>query len=201
MLDFSSPAVLAGIAVVSYFIGSIASAVLVARVFGLPDPRHAGSGNPGATNVLRLGGKKAAILTLLGDLGKGLLPVIVLRLLHAPDDALALAALAAFLGHLFPVFFGFKGGKGVATAAGALLALSLPVGTLSVATWLVVAYATRYSSLAALMAAIIAALTAVYFAAPVIALTVSLMAVLLIARHHRNIGRLWRGEEPKIGKK
>lgn len=201
MVDFSSPYSLVGIAVSSYLIGSIASAVLVAKVFGLPDPRSAGSGNPGATNVLRLGGKKAAILTLLGDLGKGLLPVLVLRLLHAPDAALALAALAAFLGHLFPIFFGFKGGKGVATAAGALWALSPPVGALCVATWAAAAYLTRYSSLSALLAAVVAALVSVYFAPPIIALAITIMAVLLIVRHHRNIQRLWRGEEPKIGKK
>ncbi|WP_407275703.1 glycerol-3-phosphate 1-O-acyltransferase PlsY [Halothiobacillus sp. DCM-1] len=201
MLDFSSPAALGGVALVSYFIGSIASAVLVARLFGLPDPRTAGSGNPGATNVLRLGGKKAAILTLLGDLGKGILPVLFLRLLQAPDAALALAAFAAFIGHLFPVFFGFKGGKGVATAAGALLALSPPVGALCVTTWLASAYFTRYSSLSALLAAVIAALAAVYLAPPVISLAISAMSALLIARHHRNIRRLWRGEEPKIGKK
>lgn len=200
-MDFNSGPILVGIAIISYLIGSIASAVLVARLFHLPDPRQAGSGNPGATNVLRLGGKKAALLALLGDLGKGLLPVLILRALSAPEVALAVAALAAFIGHVFPVFFGFKGGKGVATAAGALLALNPLIGLITVSTWLACAMITRYSSLSAILAAIVAASSALYLAPPATMVAVSLMALMLIIRHHRNISRLINGEEPKIGKK
>lgn len=200
-MDFSSWPALAAIAIISYLIGSIASAVLVARLFRLPDPRLAGSGNPGATNVLRLGGKKAALMTLLGDLGKGLIPVLVLRVLHAPDAALAVAALAAFIGHLFPVFFGFKGGKGVATAAGALLALNPLIGLITLGTWLVTAAITRYSSLSAIIAAVVAASSALYLAPPASMVAISIMAFMLIYRHHRNIRRLIQGDEPKIGKK
>lgn len=200
-MDFSSGPALVGIAIVSYLIGSIATAVLVARIFNLPDPRQAGSGNPGATNVLRLGGKKAALLTLFGDLGKGLLPVLVLRAMGAPEAALAVAALAAFIGHIFPVFFGFKGGKGVATAAGALLALNPLIGLITVGTWLASAVITRYSSLSAILAAIVAASCALYLASPAAMVAVSVMSIMLIYRHHRNIRRLINGEEPKIGKK
>lgn len=198
---FSSWPSLVGIAVASYLIGSIASAVIVARIFKLPDPREAGSGNPGATNVLRLGGKKAAIVTLLGDLGKGLLPVLLLRAFAAPDEALAIAALFAFAGHLFPVFFGFKGGKGVATAAGALLGLNLIVGLLTVGAWLLTARITRFSSAAAIVAAVVAALASVYLASPPIMFAINLMSVTLIYRHRQNIRRLLRGEEPRIGQK
>lgn len=200
-MHFSSWPSLIGIAVASYLIGSIASAVIVARIFKLPDPRQAGSGNPGATNVLRLGGKKAAIFTLLGDLGKGLAPVLLLRALGAPDEALAAAALFAFIGHLFPIFFGFKGGKGVATAAGALLGLNPIIGGLAVGTWLLVAKVTRYSSAAAIAAAIMAALNSVYFGSPPILLAINLMSIALIYRHRQNIRRLLRGEEPRIGQK
>ncbi|WP_322628448.1 glycerol-3-phosphate 1-O-acyltransferase PlsY [Halothiobacillus sp.] len=198
---FSSWPSLIGIAIASYLIGSIASAVIVARIFKLPDPRLAGSGNPGATNVLRLGGKKAAIITLLGDLGKGLLPVLLLRALAAPDEALAVAALLAFIGHLFPVFFGFKGGKGVATAAGALLGLNPIIGLLTIGTWLLTARITRFSSAAAIVAAVAAALASVYLTSPPIMLAINLMSITLIYRHRQNIRRLLRGEEPRIGQK
>jgi glycerol-3-phosphate acyltransferase PlsY len=198
---FSSWPSLIGIAIASYLIGSIASAVIVARIFKLPDPRLAGSGNPGATNVLRLGGKKAAIITLLGDLGKGLLPVLLLRALAAPDEALAVAALLAFIGHLFPVFFGFKGGKGVATAAGALLGLNPIIGALTIGAWLLTARITRFSSAAAIVAAVAAALASVYLTSPPIMLAINLMSITLIYRHRQNIRRLLRGEEPRIGQK
>lgn len=200
-MNFSSWPSLIGIAVASYLIGSIATAVIVARIFKLPDPRQAGSGNPGATNVLRLGGKKAAIVTLLGDLSKGLIPVLLLRALAVPDEALAVAALFAFFGHLFPVFFGFKGGKGVATAAGALLGLNPIIGLSTIGVWLLVARITRYSSAAAIVAALAAALAAVYLASPPIMLTINLMSVALIYRHRQNIRRLLRGEESRIGQK
>lgn len=198
---FSSWPSLIGIAIASYLIGSIASAVIVARIFKLPDPRQAGSGNPGATNVLRLGGKKAAIITLLGDLGKGLLPVLLLRALAAPDEALAVAALLAFIGHLFPVFFGFKGGKGVATAAGALLGLNPIIGLLTIGTWLLTARITHFSSAAAIVAAVAAALASVYLTSPPIMLAINLMSITLIYRHRQNIRRLLRGAEPRIGQK
>lgn len=190
-----------GTAVVSYLIGSIASAIMVARITGLPDPRTAGSGNPGATNVLRLGGKKAAIWTLVGDVFKGVLPIAILRLLHAPDSLLATGAIFVFLGHLYPVFFGFRGGKGVATAAGTLLVLQPWVGLIALGTWLAMAAISRYSSLAALTAAVAAAASATWLAPPPIALAASLMGLGLIWRHRKNIGRLAQGTEPKIGHK
>lgn len=201
IVDYLSWPSLIGIAILSYLIGSIASAVLVSRLFKLPDPRLAGSGNPGATNVLRLGGKKAALMTLVGDLSKGLLPVLVLRALNAPEIALAVAAIAAFIGHIYPVFFGFKGGKGVATAAGALLALNPLVGLITIGTWLITAWLTRYSSLAAVLAALAAALAAQYLTQAPTMIAISIMAFTLIWRHQANIRRLIRGEESRIGQK
>jgi glycerol-3-phosphate acyltransferase PlsY len=134
--------------VAGYLSGSLASAIIICRLMGLPDPRQGGSGNPGATNVLRLGGKKAAALTLVADILKGVMPVLIAHLLQLPPWSIALTALAAFLGHLYPVFFRFQGGKGVATALGATAALSWPVGIAFTLTWLVVAAASRFSSLA-----------------------------------------------------
>ena len=136
-----------------YLLGSVSSAVLVSKLLGLPDPRQSGSGNPGATNVLRLGNKLAAALTLLGDVLKGVLPVLIAKYLDAETTGMALAGLGAFLGHLFPVFFGFAGGKGVATSLGIFLALNPLIAGLQVALWVVMALIFRYSSLAALAAA------------------------------------------------
>jgi len=186
----------------SYLFGSIATAVIVAKLMGVPDPRHYGSGNPGATNVLRLGGKKAAIFTLVGDILKGVLPVAFCIALNLPVIVVAAAALAAFIGHLYPVFFGFKGGKGVATAAGVLLAMAPLTGLIVITVWLANAIITRYSSLSALLAAISAPIVAWLTGQPVeILITITLISALLIWRHQANIQRLLAGQEPKIGQK
>ncbi|MFA7522540.1 MAG: glycerol-3-phosphate 1-O-acyltransferase PlsY [Halothiobacillaceae bacterium] len=192
------------VALAAYLVGSLSTAMITARLLGLPDPRSAGSGNPGATNIMRLGGKKAAIVTLAGDLLKGLIPVVLAAtLIDTPDRlaAMGTVGLFAFLGHLYPIFFGFKGGKGVATAAGAILGLAPFIGLVAILSWLGMAWATRYSSLSALTAAVVAATLAALFAPPIIFLTISLMALLLILRHRSNIHRLLRGEEPRISEK
>lgn len=185
--------------VLGYGAGSISTAILVCRAMGLPDPRAEGSGNPGATNVLRLGGKKAAALTLVGDLLKGLLPVLLARWVGLDATALALTALAAFLGHLYPVFFGFAGGKGVATAFGGILGLSWPTALAALLLWLAMAFVARISSLAALTAATLAPLFAWGFGirgAPFV--IVLLMVGLVIWRHRSNIKNLVSGAEDKI---
>ncbi len=187
-------------AVLGYLAGSIATAILVCRMLGLPDPREEGSRNPGATNVLRFGGKKAAAITLAGDLLKGLLPVLLARLAGLDDTGLALTALAAFLGHLYPVFFGFAGGKGVATAFGALLGLSWPVALAALATWLLMAWIVRVSSLSALTAAMLTPLFAWGFGLSGVGLAaVLLMVGLLVWRHRSNIRLLLAGAEDRIG--
>ena len=189
-------------AVAAYLVGSIPFAVLVSRAMGLPDPRSFGSGNPGATNVLRSGSKAAAILTLAGDALKGWFPVWVAVRLGMDDTVVAVVALAAFLGHVFSVWLRFKGGKGVATAAGAILALDWRVGAAALMTWMAVVVATRYSSLGSLVAAIVAP-AAVYGwrgAGPLVAATCAMCAV-LVWRHEGNIRKLLRGEESRIGDK
>lgn len=186
--------------VIAYLAGSISTAIIVCRLMGLPDPRAEGSRNPGATNVLRFGGKKAAAITLVGDLLKGLLPVLLARLAGVDDTGLALTALAAFLGHLYPVFFGFEGGKGVATAFGVILGLSYPVALAALATWLLMAFAVRISSLSALTAAALTPLYGWLFKLPggyIVA--VLIMVVLLVWRHRSNIRHLLAGTEDKIG--
>lgn len=193
-------------AVAAYLIGSISFAVVVSRAMGLADPRTYGSGNPGATNVLRSGNKKAAILTLLGDAAKGWLAVW-LALLLAPrfgvdETGIALVVIAVFLGHLYPVFHRFAGGKGVATAAGILLALNVWLGLATLATWIIIAVFFRYSSLAALVSAVFAPFFYVLMNDfDWIAGAVALMAVLLIARHRANIAKLLAGKESRIGEK
>ena len=182
-----------------YLFGSISSAIIVSKMMGLKDPRTEGSGNPGATNVLRLGGKKAAIITLVGDLLKGLLPVIIAKAITSDPMVLALTALAAFLGHLYPVFFGFKGGKGVATAIGAIIGLSPASAGLLFLTWLAVAVISRYSSLAALTASAAAPIYAWWLGLPYqVILVFLLIAVMLFWRHRENIARLLAGTESKI---
>ena len=193
-------------AVAAYLIGSVSFAVVVSRLMGLADPRTYGSGNPGATNVLRSGNKKAAILTLLGDAAKGWLAVWLAQLL-APrfgvdEVGVALVVIAVFLGHLYPVFHRFAGGKGVATAAGILLAINVWLGLATLATWLIIAVFFRYSSLAALVSAVFAPFFYVLmFGFDWVAGAVALMAVLLIARHRANIAKLLAGKESRIGEK
>ena len=187
-------------AIAAYLLGSISFAIVVSRLFALPDPRSYGSGNPGATNVLRSGKKAAAALTLLGDGGKGWLAVW-LAALYAPGAA-AVAAPAVFLGHLFPVFHRFQGGKGAATAAGALLGLDWRLGLGTLATWLVLLAFFRYSSLASLVSAIFAASFApLLFGFGARSLCVLAIAALLVWRHRENIRRLFRGEESRVGEK
>jgi glycerol-3-phosphate acyltransferase PlsY len=186
----------------AYLLGSVSSAIVVCHLAGLPDPRSGGSGNPGATNVLRLGGKKLAAVTLAGDLLKGLLPVLAGHVLGIAPELLVLVGLAAFLGHLFPLFFRFQGGKGVATALGVLLGLDWVVGLATVANWLAVAFATRYSSLSALVATALApAWVGWRFGGVEPALACAAMTALLFWRHAANIRRLVAGTEPKIGQK
>ena len=183
-----------------YLAGSVSTAILVCRAMGLPDPRSEGSRNPGATNVLRFGGKKAAAITLAGDFLKGLLPVLLARLAGVEETGLALTALAAFLGHLYPVFFGFEGGKGVATAFGAILGLSYPVALAALAAWLLMAFVVRISSLSALTAAALTPLFGWWFGLPGASLAAVLVMVgLLVWRHRSNIRHLLAGTEDKIG--
>jgi len=185
--------------VLAYLIGSISSAVLIARMLGMPDPRTVGSGNPGATNILRQGKKAAAIGTLLGDIVKGCVPVVIARLITEDPIIVALVAAAAFLGHLYPLFFQFKGGKGVATALGVYLALNPWMSLALVLTWLATAATFRYSSLAAVLTAAISPLYAWYFlpGAPFLILTL-FIALMLVWRHLGNIKRLLGGQEDKI---
>ena len=187
--------------VFAYLLGSLSAAIITCKLMGLPDPRSEGSRNPGATNVLRFGGKKAAAITLLGDSLKGLVPVLVARLAGVDDTVLAATAMAAFLGHLYPIFFGFHGGKGVATAMGVLLGISWPVALAAAATWLLVAKGLKISSLAALIAAVLAPLY-MWLLEPesgsaFLSMTVAL-AILLVWRHRSNIQRLLSGAEGTI---
>jgi glycerol-3-phosphate acyltransferase PlsY len=185
-----------------YLIGSVASAIVVCRIWRLPDPRWQGSGNPGATNVLRMGGKAPAAATLIGDVLKGVLPVTLGQWLNVETTTLAAIALAAFLGHLYPVFFNFQGGKGVATAFGALIGIAPWAALITVGIWLLVALTTRLSSLAALSASIVAPLLLWWLDQPqVISVALVIIAMLLVWRHRDNIQRLRAGQEQRIGEK
>lgn len=182
-----------------YLFGSISVAIVTCRLMGLPDPRYEGSCNPGTTNVLRLGGKKAALLTLVGDMLKGLLPVLIAGALTDKPAILAATALAAFLGHLYPVFFGFAGGKGVATALGVVFGLDWRIGLATVATWLIMAFIFRYSSLAALTAILMVPAGFWWLDAAQVTVSVMLiMTALLYWRHRSNIANLLSGAETKI---
>jgi glycerol-3-phosphate acyltransferase PlsY len=195
----------------AYLLGSLTFAVFVCKLLGLPDPRTYGSKNPGSSNVLRSGSKTAALLTLLLDAFKGFLPVLLVKLYGEPYGlgvgAMALVGLTAFFGHLYPLYFKFKGGKGVATAAGVILAISWPLGLATLGTWLIIAYFFRYSSLAALVAAVFAP---VYYLmgdgvawiaeAPLTAALI-VMSAMLVYAHRDNMTRLLKGTESRLGKK
>ncbi len=175
---------------------------MVCRLMGLSDPRLAGSRNPGATNVLRLHGKRAAILTLAGDLLKGLIPVLIGKLLGLPDPVLAAMGLAAFLGHLYPVFFGFQGGKGIATFIGVIYAFAWPIGVIFMLTWGIIALLFRYSSLAALVASAVSVFSVGYWLPkPWYTIATLIMVVLIFWRHKANIKKLIAGNERRIGEK
>jgi len=189
-------------ACLGYLLGSLPFAVIISRQFGLADPRSFGSGNPGASNVLRSGNKLAALLTLLGDAAKGWLAVAIAAWTGAGALGLAATGLAAFIGHVFPVFLGFRGGKGVATAVGVLIGYHPALALAAMATWLIVALATRYSSLAAILAAVEAPFAAWLLSEQVeLTTAITLMSALLIWRHGGNIRRLMSGSEPKIGQR
>ncbi|MGZ7175800.1 glycerol-3-phosphate 1-O-acyltransferase PlsY [Burkholderia gladioli] len=191
--------------IVAYLIGSVSFAVVVSALMGLADPRSYGSKNPGATNVLRSGNKKAAILTLLGDAFKGWLAVWLVRHFGIGGEiGVALVAIAVFLGHLYPIFFRFQGGKGVATAAGVLLAIAPALGIATLLSWLVIAFCFRYSSFAALVAAVFAPIFDVWLFGTrdnPVAWAVLAMSMLLIWRHRANISKLLKGQESRIGDK
>ena len=197
--DLAIPALL--VAVLSYLAGSVSAAILVCRSMGLADPRTTGSGNPGATNVLRVGGKLPAALTLLGDALKGLLPVVITAALIDHPPTIALAALAAFMGHLYPVFFQFEGGKGVATALGALLGIDITVGALALLTWLAVSLTFKRSSLAALVTFTLVPVYLLFEGQHAFALGFVIIGAFLFYTHRGNIQRLLAGTEPLIGKK
>lgn len=187
--------------VIAYLIGSISSAIITCKILHLSDPRESGSGNPGATNVLRVGGKKAAIITLLGDSLKGFIPVKLAFLLHLDPSIIALVAIAAFLGHLYPVFFGFKGGKGVATCLGVLFAMHLALATIIIGIWLLLFIIFRYSSLAALSALAIGLIYAWHDISTAYYVAYAFMTIILFVKHRGNILRLMKGEESKFTKR
>jgi glycerol-3-phosphate acyltransferase PlsY len=193
-------ALLALTAVAGYLLGSAPFGMVMARLFGLGDLRKIGSGNIGATNVLRTGNKPAAFLTLVLDAGKGAIAVLVARAALGPDAA-QVAGFAAFLGHCFPVYLGFRGGKGVATFLGTVLALSFPVGLATCAAWAITAAVTRYSSLSALVSAVLCPVIAALLGRPDLSLLTALLAGLVLYRHGANIRRLLDRTEPKIGQK
>lgn len=186
--------------IAAYLLGSVCSAIIVCKLWGLPDPRSQGSSNPGATNVMRIGGKKPALITLAGDMAKGVPLVLLAQHLQLRPDLISAIGLAAFMGHLYPIFFKFEGGKGVATALGVLLALHWPLGLAVIGVWLVIFAAFRISSLSSITAFAVAPVIAWYLV-PNYMLGIVGMSILLIARHKTNIKALVKGEERKFGKK
>ncbi len=197
--SFDSGVTAVGLAIgLGYFLGSIPFGLVLTRLAGLGDIRNIGSGNIGATNVLRTGNKALALLTLILDGGKGAAAALAAH--YAAPELAPIAAVAAVLGHLFPVWLGFQGGKGVATTLGALAALSWPVGLAAVLTWLLVAFVFRYSSLSGLVSIALAPAYAWYWTDPAIAIAAAILAIFVWIRHKQNIQRLLAGAEPKIGK-
>jgi glycerol-3-phosphate acyltransferase PlsY len=187
--------------IVAYLMGSLSTAILLCKAFGLPDPRTQGSGNPGATNVLRFGGKKLAAMVLVGDALKAAIPVFIAKLIFGIPWVVTTTALCAFLGHIYPVFFNFKGGKGVASYLGGLLGAYWFLFTAAVGSWLIVALITRYSSLSALIMSCVVVLASALTLGIVPTLPLLIMTLLLFSRHRANISRLRSGQEPKIGQK
>ncbi|MFW2571657.1 glycerol-3-phosphate 1-O-acyltransferase PlsY [Legionella sp. 29fVS95] len=187
------------VVVIAYLAGSVCSAVIVSRIFSLPDPRVTGSQNPGATNVLRLAGKKYALIVLIADMLKGLLPVVLAKALGAGPATISFTCFAAVMGHMYPVFFNFQGGKGVATAIGALLGFHFILGVMVIATWLLVANFSRYSSLASMASIALAPVYAIVTMSGMETLPPLLfIAMFILYKHRENITRLIDGEEPKI---
>ena len=197
--DLAIPALF--VAALAYLAGSVSTAIIVCKAMGLKDPRTEGSGNPGATNVLRVGGKLPAALTLIGDALKGLLPVVITAALVDHSATIALAAFAAFLGHLYPIFFDFRGGKGVATGFGALLGLDWTVGALALVTWLAISLAFKRSSLAALATFVLIPIYLLFEGQLTYAVGFVMIGAFLFYTHRGNIQRLIAGTEPLIGKK
>lgn len=183
---------------ISYLLGSLSSAIITAKILKLPDPRTQGSGNAGATNVLRSSGKKPAMYTVIGDILKGFIAVIIGRMLGVDGAMLGIVALAAVIGHIFPLYFGFKGGKGVATAIGGILGLSIAVGAASAVVWAVIAYITRYASLASLVAIVAGFIFSIVFGHPGYAFSILCIAGVIAWKHKDNIDRLRNGTESKI---
>ncbi|OCQ52304.1 putative glycerol-3-phosphate acyltransferase [Photorhabdus australis subsp. thailandensis] len=193
-------AIALGMIIFAYLCGSISSAILICRLVGLPDPRQHGSGNPGATNVLRIGGRSTAAIVLIFDVLKGMIPVWLAYQLNVSPFYLGITAIAACLGHIYPIFFHFKGGKGVATAFGAIAAIGWDLMGLMTGTWLLTVLLSGYSSLGAIVSALIAPFYVWWFK-PEFTFPVAMLCCLVLLRHHDNIQRLWRGQENRIWNK
>lgn len=193
-------AIALGMIIFAYLCGSISSAVLICRLIGLPDPRRHGSENPGATNVLRIGGKAAALAVLICDILKGMIPVWLAYYLNIPTFYLGIIAIAACLGHIYPIFFRFKGGKGVATAFGSIVAIGWGLSGVVAGTWLLTVLLSGYSSLGAIVTALLAPFYVWWFK-PEFTFPVAMLSCLILFRHHDNIQRLWRGQESRIWQK
>ncbi|HGJ5882221.1 glycerol-3-phosphate 1-O-acyltransferase PlsY [Arsenophonus sp.] len=193
-------AIALGMIIFAYLCGSISSAVLICRLIGLPDPRRHSSENPGATNVLRIGGKAAALAVLICDILKGMIPVWLAYYLNIPPFYLGIIAIAASLGHIYPIFFGFKGGKGVATAFGSIVAIGWGLSGVVAGTWLLTVLLSGYSSLGAIVTALLAPFYVWWFK-PEFTFPVAMLSCLILFRHHDNIQRLWRGQESRIWQK